>query len=92
MSTHGRQWMALILSGIFPGLGQFYLRRWGTGAGFLALGAGFSWVMALSVPLEDVLAGQLPNPLLTLSAPLALLVVFLWSVWDAWRFAGESKG
>ncbi|HTU00496.1 MAG TPA: hypothetical protein VMG58_01720 [Candidatus Sulfotelmatobacter sp.] len=92
MSTRGRQWIALMLSGIFPGLGQLYLRRWGKGAAFLVAGGVLSWLLGVSVPLEDLLAGQLSSPLAALGVTLALLCVYLWSVWDAWRTGGESKG
>ena len=86
-----RQWIALILSGIFPGLGQFYLRAWGKGAAFFLAGIAITWVLGEAVSVEDLLAGDLPHPLAALALVLALLAVFLWSVIDAWRSGGKSQ-
>lgn len=83
-----RQWIALILSGIFPGLGQFYLGAWGKGAAFLFAGGVATWALGRLVSVEDLMAGLLPYPAATLSALLALLVVFLWSIIDAWLSGG----
>jgi TM2 domain-containing membrane protein YozV len=84
MLGHRRQWIALVLSGIFPGLGQFYLRAWGKGAAFLAAGVATTWVFLQLVSVEDLRVGFVPNPGLLLAALLALLVAFTWSVVDAW--------
>jgi TM2 domain-containing membrane protein YozV len=84
MIGHRRQWIALILSGIFPGLGQFYLRAWRKGAAFLAAGAAATWALLHLVSVEDLAAGFVPNPGSLLAALSALLVVFTWSVIDAW--------
>lgn len=80
-----RQWIALILSGIFPGLGQLFLRAWGKGAAFLLAGGVLTWAMEQLVSVEDLLAGRLSHPLVTLALVLVLSAVFLWSVVDAWR-------
>ncbi len=88
MPDRRRQWIALILSGIFPGLGQFYLRAWGKGAAFLVAGVAASWALGELVSVQDLLTGLLPNPGSTLAALLALLAIFLWSMIDAWRSAG----
>jgi hypothetical protein len=85
-----RQWVALILSGIFPGLGQFYLRAWGKGVAFFAAGSVVTWALGEMVAVEDLLAGSLPHPLVVLALLLALSAVFLWSVVDAWRSPGRS--
>ena len=92
MPTRRRQWIALILSGILPGLGQLYLRQWGRGASFLVAGCLLCWLLGLSVPVEDLLAGQLSSPLSALGVTLALLGLYLWSAWGAWRDGVESKG
>jgi hypothetical protein len=84
MAARRCQWIALILSGVFPGLGQLYLRAWGKGAAFLIAGVAATWVVGRLVSVEDLLAGLLPNPLATLGALLALLAVFVWSMTDAW--------
>ncbi|OGB97033.1 MAG: hypothetical protein A3G35_02865 [candidate division NC10 bacterium RIFCSPLOWO2_12_FULL_66_18] len=86
-----RQWIALTLSGVFPGLGQFYLRAWGKGAGFLIAGGAATWALGRLVSVEDLMAGLLPYPTATLSALLALLAVFLWSVVDAWLSGGRPR-
>jgi hypothetical protein len=80
-----RQWIALILSGVFPGLGQCFLRAWGKGVAFLLAGAVLMCAMGQLVSMEDLLAGRVSSPLATLAVVLALLGVFLWSVVDAWR-------
>ena len=84
MAGHRRQWIALILSGVFPGLGQFYLRAWGKGAAFLTIGIVAMWALGEMISVEDLLAGLLPHPLATLGLLLALLAVFIWSIADAW--------
>ena len=88
-------WVAGILSGVMPGLGQFYNRQWGKGAGFLA------GMIALSVWLSSAIdpqaleraaqAGTTPDNLgLIFLLLLAGLAVALWSVVDAARVAKKS--
>lgn len=85
------QWIALILSGIFPGLGQFYLGAWGKGAAFLIAGGAATWALGRLVSVQDIMTGLLPYPGATLGALLALLAVFLWSVVDAWLSGGRPR-
>ncbi len=85
-----RQWVALILSGIFPGLGQLYLRAWTKGVGFFAAGVVASWSLGSLLSLEDLLAGSLPHPLIATGLLLALLALFLWSIADAWIAGGRG--
>ena len=80
-----RQWIALMLSGVFPGLGQLFLCAWGKGVAFLLAGGVLTWAMGQLVSLEDLLTGRLSYPLVTLALVLVLSAVFLWSVVDAWR-------
>ena len=80
-----RQWIALTLSGVFPGLGQLFLCAWGKGVAFLLAGGVLTWAMGQLVSMEDLLAGRLAYPLVTLALVLVLSAVFLWSVVDAWR-------
>ena len=80
----GRQWVAVILSGVFPGLGQLYLRAWGKGVVFLIAGAVATWVLGDLISIDDLLTGALPHPLVVLGALVVLLAVFIWSVVDAW--------
>jgi hypothetical protein len=82
-----RKAIALILSGIFPGLGQLYNRQPVKGAVFVIAGAMLSWLVGRAV--SDPLA--LPTaPIGTNVILLAclLLAIWLWSLLDAWRAAG----
>ena len=90
LGNRRRQWIALFLSGIFPGLGQFYLHAWGKGVAFFLAGGVVTWALGEVVSVEDLLAANLPNPLAVLALVLALTAVFLWSVIDAWR-AGAKR-
>jgi hypothetical protein len=82
-----RKIVALILSGIFPGLGQFYNRQPVKGGAFVVAGVVLSWLSGRALP-PDLLA---PNPLAVelVVVLCVLLAVWLWSVVDAWRLAGR---
>ncbi len=80
--------VALVLSGIFPGLGQFYNRQPIKGAAFTIIGAILSWLIGRAVP----------DPLALLTAPLGvnlivllclLLALWAWSLVDAWWTSGR---
>ncbi len=78
---------ALVLSGIFPGLGQLYNRELIKAALFAAPSVGLSWrvTQAVSVdPLAPIERGASPTVIL---AMLTLLAIWCWSVIDAWRGA-----
>ena len=85
-----RRVIALILSGVFPGLGQFYTRQRINGAAFLVAGVVLSWFLDRAVPADlRALARPGFNPGTNLIASLCvLLALWLWSVIDAWRVAG----
>jgi hypothetical protein len=83
-----RQWIALILSGLFPGLGQLYLRAWLKGALFLFAGGAVTWTLGGLVQMDDLIEGHLAHPVLLLALLLALLALLLWSLMDAWRRGG----
>jgi len=86
-ATRKRKVIAVILSGIFPGLGQFYNRQPVKGVTGLAVGLALSWLAGRAAP-SDPLAFNPPGA--ALLAPLcALLIVWLWSIIDAWRAAGR---
>ncbi len=89
--SHRRQWIALILSGCLPGLGQLYLRAWGKGLAFLLATIAGSWLLGQMVSMDDLLAGTLPSPVTTLVLLLALAVVVCWSLWDAWHAGGRPR-
>jgi hypothetical protein len=79
---------ALILSGIFPGLGQLYNRELLKATLFVTPSVGLSWLVTRAVsvdPLGFIERG--PSPAVIL-AVLVLLAIWLWSVVDAWRSAG----
>ena len=88
--------LAGILSGIMPGLGQFYNRQWIKGAGFLA------GLLVLTVALGRVADEEqleraattgvpLDNPGPILLLLLLLLALVIWSVVDAVRTAKRSQ-
>jgi hypothetical protein len=84
-----RQITALVLAGVFPGLGQFYNRQPLKGGAFLVVAALLSWVIGREVP-EDLLALAEPHASLVL-ALLILLVLWVWSIVDAWVVAGRPR-
>jgi TM2 domain-containing membrane protein YozV len=82
-----RRVVALVLSGIFPGLGQFYNRQPAKGAIGLAAGAVLSWLAGRAMPADPLAFDQAG---FVLFGPLsALLIVWAWSIIDAWRAAGR---
>lgn len=85
-SVRRRKVIALILSGIFPGLGQFYNHQHIKGVAFLVAGVVLNWVLARALP-ADVLALVRPEANLIVLF-CVLLALWLWSVIDAWRMAG----
>ena len=84
-----RRTIALILSGVFPGLGQFYNRQPTKGAVFLGLGVVLGWLVARAVPLDPVELAERGIGLNASLAVLVLLAIWLWSVVDAWRGVGR---
>ena len=85
-STTRRKMVALVLSSIFPGLGQFYNRQPLKATGFLVAGVVLSWLMGRMVPSDLATLPSVGANLLILVC--VLLTVWLCSVIDAWRFAG----
>ena len=82
-----RKVVALILSGVFPGLGQFYNRQPIKGTVLLVAGIVLSWILGREAP-TDLRALTESGAALTVFL-FALLAVWLWSVVDAWRVAGR---
>ncbi|MEK6605536.1 MAG: hypothetical protein AABY77_06560 [Nitrospirota bacterium] len=93
---HARNpWVAGLLSGLLPGLGQFYNRQWGKGAGFLVGIIALTVVLSSSVDpkaLEQVAeAGKTPDNLgLIVLLLLVSFAVAVWSIADAARTAKKS--
>jgi hypothetical protein len=82
-----RKTMALILSGIFPGLGQFYNRQPLKAVVFLGVGVVLSWLLGRVAPTDVRALTELgTTPIILLGA---LLATSVWSVIDAWRVAGR---
>jgi hypothetical protein len=80
-----RQVIALMLSGIFPGIGQLYNRQPVKGAIGVVLGAVLTWAAARAAPADPLALAQ---PGADVLGPLlALLAVWVWSLVDAWRAA-----
>ncbi len=78
-----RRVVALILSGIFPGLSQLYNRQPVKGV----IGLTLNWLAGRATPTDP---RAVVRPGAALLAPLcALLAVWLWSIIDAWRTAGR---
>ena len=84
-----RQVIALMLSGIFPGIGQLYNRQPVKGAIGVVLGLVLTWAAARAAPADPVALAQ---PGADVLGPLlALLAVWVWSLVDAWRAAGHVR-
>ena len=79
--------MGLILSGVFPGLGQLYNREYVKGVLFAAAGAILSWLASRHIP-ADLLARAQPSGTLMLQLAV-LLALWLWAIIDAWRVGGR---
>ena len=88
-STKRRQTVALFLSGVFPGLGQFYNRQPVKGGFFFGSSAVLAWLFAQAAPADPLALLQAP-PMTVVLTSFAFLAVSLWSVADAWRAAGRS--
>ena len=86
-SRRSRKIVALTLSGVFPGLGQFYNRQPFKAAAFLAAGLVLSWLSGRAVPADPRALAQ-PGTLLVVLL-CALLIIWFWSILDAWRAAGR---
>ena len=82
-----RKLLALILSGVFPGLGQLYNREWGKGGGFVLAGLVLSWLAMRALPGDLDALVSAPLPATVLWALVLLLAVWIWSLVDAWRRA-----
>jgi hypothetical protein len=81
-----RQVIALMLSGIFPGIGQLYNRQPVKAAIGVVLGLVLTWAAARAAPADPVALAPGAD---VLGPLLALLAVWVWSLVDAWRAAGQ---
>ena len=81
--------IALILSGVFPGLGQLYNRHVIKGLAFLVAGAVLSWRVGRMVPTDPMALVSTPLGTTPLALLCVLLAIWIWSLIDAWRVAGR---
>ena len=89
-------WVAGILSGVLPGLGQFYNRQLGKGVGFLIgfLVLGGILVFGIDLQMLDkaMSSGTQPENLwLLLAVEVLVLILVIWSITDAARTAQRSQ-
>jgi Family of unknown function (DUF5683) len=81
---------AVVLSAVFPGLGQFYNRHWFKGLGFF-IGSGMLFeMMGNGLSIEALMAGDLSGVRKFLGLLLALMALLVWSMVDAYRSAKKS--
>ena len=79
--------IAFFLSGVFPGLGQFYNHQALKGGAFLVAGVVLSWLIGRVVP-TDLMALATASASVGTDAILLLcllLAIWVWSAIDAWR-------
>jgi hypothetical protein len=85
--------LAGLFSALLPGLGQFYNRQWGKGAGFLGSLLVFDGLFGATADMmRFVTAGLLP-PSLTkfLFGAFLILGIAIWSILDAMRTARKAS-
>lgn len=78
--------IAFILSGIHPGLGQFYNEDWAKGIGFF-VGAFFLFGLLLPESYLEILRGKVPLSWNLISRLLVLAAFWGLSIYDADRSA-----
>ena len=82
-----RKVVALILSSVFLGLGQFHNRQPLKGALFLAVGVVLSWLVVRTIPTDPTALARVGAAPFVLH--LVLLAIWVWSLVDAWRETGR---
>ena len=89
MATTGRRKaIALTLSGVFPGLGQFYNRQPIKGVAYVVAGIVLSWLLGRAVPSDPVVLVSTPLGTNAVLLLCLLLAIWVWCCVDAWRGAG----
>ena len=96
MGTEGASknpWIAGILSGILPGLGQFYNRQWLKGVGFLLGTLVVDGVLGVTAGMIKLFQSGAPpeNTGQFLFGSLIVLALVIWSITDAARTAQRSQ-
>jgi hypothetical protein len=77
--------IAFFLSGVFPGLGQFYNHQPLKGGAFLVAGAVLSWLLGRMVPVDLMALASASVGTDAILLLCLLLAIWLWSAIDAWR-------
>ena len=85
--------LAGVLSGVMPGLGQFYCRQWVKGAAFLAAVSVADFSADVSRSLIDFLLTRVPPADTTkfLIGSTVMLAIAAWSILDAVRTAKRAQ-
>ena len=96
MGTEGASknpWIAGILSGVLPGLGQFYNRQWLKGVGFLLGTLVVDGVLGVTTGMIKFFQSGAPpeNTGQFLFGSLIVLALVIWSISDAARTAQRSQ-
>ena len=96
MGTEGASknpWIAGILSGVLPGLGQFYNRQWLKGVGFLLGTLIVDGVLGVTAGMIKFFQSGAPpeNTGQFLFGSLIVLALVIWSITDAARTAQRSQ-
>ena len=96
MGTEGASknpWIAGILSGVLPGLGQFYNRQWLKGVGFLLGTLVVDGVLGVTAGMIKFFQSGAPpeNTGQFLFGSLIVLALVIWSISDAARTAQRSQ-
>lgn len=89
-SPKSHRW-ALILSGVMPGLGQFYNGDWLKGVGFFIGGVLLSNLAFSDISLEAILAGTMRISISLLIRLSVLTAFWVWSIYDADRSARRKN-
>ncbi|MFQ5903832.1 MAG: DUF5683 domain-containing protein [Candidatus Binatia bacterium] len=85
--------VALVLSAIFPGLGQLDNRELWKGLGFLAVGLILGWMSTETISLDALLAGEPPSGTgRFVAVSLLLFICYGLSMVDAYRSARRGRG
>jgi hypothetical protein len=77
--------VAFFLSGVFPGLGQFYNHEPLKGGAFLVAGIALSWLIGRMVPTDLMALASASMGIDAILLLCLLLAIWLWSAIDAWR-------
>jgi len=86
-------WVAGILSGVLPGLGQFYNRQWLKGVGFLLGTLIVDGVLGVTAGMIKFFQSGAPpeNTVQFLFGSLSVSALVIWSITDAARTAKRSR-